>query len=213
MSVKKIGFFSHPLLYEKQILPTLIKKLDALANTDMDIYFPREFDAFTEQMSQTIDEVRARHPDREIRCISAPELLENNTESYRKQHRKLETSIIKQCDVVFGYFYENLPFEKSSYAKTAKKSLIHVYLPTTRKRIDELITLLPEKDKICLTTYISDCPMRDAGETLQISVSQARRHALQASKHIHKLLVDEGTMEIWNFYKVIERDGKDLYGS
>ena len=109
--------------------------------------------------------------------------------------------VVGQCSILFTYYYPNLPSPACHLAGNAAKhvgaEIHHLYMPDTLRRINELIEMLPERQRDVLQMSNSGMTYREVGNSIGVSANRAQQLAGWGARKVRDMLRDEGILSEW----------------
>ena len=104
------------------------------------------------------------------------------------QAQKVDSWMRRQCDYLIAYNYDNLPDSINTFVKRSKAytrvTVISVAIPSTSKRIDELIDRLEGREKTIVAELRDGRTARDIASELGISHNRVKQIASRGAKRI-----------------------------
>lgn len=104
------------------------------------------------------------------------------------QAQKVDSWMRRQCDYLIAYSYDNLPDSINTFIKRSKAytrlTVISVAIPSTSKRIDELIDELEGREKTIVAWLRDGRTAMDIASELGISHNRVKQIASRGAKRI-----------------------------
>ncbi len=135
------------------------------------------------------------------RTVYAPEFPLKSDKLILTHSRRITRWAVGQCSILFTYYYPNLPSPACHLAGNAAKhvgaEIHHLYMPDTLRRINELIEMLPERQRDVLQMSNSGMTYREVGNSIGVSANRAQQLAGWGARKVRDMLRDEGILSEW----------------
>lgn len=135
------------------------------------------------------------------RTVYAPEFSLKSDKLILTHSRRITRWAVGQCSILFTYYYPNLPSPACHLAGNAAKhvgaEIHHLYMPDTLRRINELIEMLPERQRDVLQMSNSGMTYREVGNSIGVSANRAQQLAGRGARKVRDMLRDEGILSEW----------------
>ena len=118
--------------------------------------------------------------------VYAPEFPLKSDKQVLRHNRSIVKWAISKCNILFTYYYSNLPSPACRLAENAAKKagadIHHLYITATYERINELIIILPDRQRAVLDMVNEGMTYSDAGRSLDVSGNRAQQNAAQGAR-------------------------------